>query len=73
MAETFDVPTEEIDRVVRPLVNELLRATTEVHKAHAENMAELGYDDVLLTRANHSEADLPEADLIAIRSLLPRQ
>lgn len=35
-------------------------------------LAELGYDDALLTRANHSEADLPEEDLVRIRALLPR-
>ena len=35
-------------------------------------LAELGYDDALLTRANHSEADLPEQDLRQVRALLPR-
>jgi alkanesulfonate monooxygenase SsuD/methylene tetrahydromethanopterin reductase-like flavin-dependent oxidoreductase (luciferase family) len=37
-----------------------------------QRLAELGYDDALLTRANHNEADLPEEDLIRIRALLPR-
>jgi hypothetical protein len=37
-----------------------------------QRLAELGYDDALLARANHSEADLPEDDLIRIRALLPR-
>ena len=37
-----------------------------------ERLAELGYDDALLTRANHSEADLPEEELVRIRGLLPR-
>jgi len=36
-----------------------------------QRLAELGYDDALLTRANHSDADLPEADLIQIRALVP--
>jgi alkanesulfonate monooxygenase SsuD/methylene tetrahydromethanopterin reductase-like flavin-dependent oxidoreductase (luciferase family) len=35
-------------------------------------LAELGYDDALLARANHSDADLPEDDLKQIRALLPR-
>jgi alkanesulfonate monooxygenase SsuD/methylene tetrahydromethanopterin reductase-like flavin-dependent oxidoreductase (luciferase family) len=35
-------------------------------------LAELGFDDVLLTRGVHSEADLDEAALVAIRALLPR-
>jgi len=35
-------------------------------------LAELGYNDVLLARANHSETDLPEEDLRQIRALLPR-
>jgi alkanesulfonate monooxygenase SsuD/methylene tetrahydromethanopterin reductase-like flavin-dependent oxidoreductase (luciferase family) len=33
-------------------------------------LAELGYDDALLTRANHSDADLPEEELIRIRALV---
>jgi alkanesulfonate monooxygenase SsuD/methylene tetrahydromethanopterin reductase-like flavin-dependent oxidoreductase (luciferase family) len=37
-----------------------------------QRLAELGYDDALLTRANHSEADITEEDLIRIRGLLPR-
>ena len=35
-------------------------------------LAELGYDDALLTRANHAATDLPEEDLIRIRALVPR-
>jgi alkanesulfonate monooxygenase SsuD/methylene tetrahydromethanopterin reductase-like flavin-dependent oxidoreductase (luciferase family) len=35
-------------------------------------LAELGFDDVLLTRRDHSQADLPEDELVAIRALLPR-
>lgn len=35
-----------------------------------QRLADIGYDDALLTRANHSDADLPEADLIQIRALL---
>ncbi|MBV9357154.1 MAG: LLM class flavin-dependent oxidoreductase, partial [Chloroflexi bacterium] len=34
-------------------------------------LAEVGFDDVLLTRGVHSEADLDEAALVAIRALLP--
>jgi alkanesulfonate monooxygenase SsuD/methylene tetrahydromethanopterin reductase-like flavin-dependent oxidoreductase (luciferase family) len=37
-----------------------------------QRLAELGYDDALLARANHSDADLPEDDLRAIRALVPR-
>ncbi|MBV9325499.1 MAG: LLM class flavin-dependent oxidoreductase [Chloroflexi bacterium] len=33
-------------------------------------LADIGYDDALLTRANHSEADLTEEDLVQIRGLL---
>jgi alkanesulfonate monooxygenase SsuD/methylene tetrahydromethanopterin reductase-like flavin-dependent oxidoreductase (luciferase family) len=35
-------------------------------------LADLGYDDALLTRANHSEADITDEDLEEIRALLPR-
>jgi alkanesulfonate monooxygenase SsuD/methylene tetrahydromethanopterin reductase-like flavin-dependent oxidoreductase (luciferase family) len=35
-------------------------------------LAELGYDDVLMVRMNHSEADITEADLRAYRALSPR-
>jgi alkanesulfonate monooxygenase SsuD/methylene tetrahydromethanopterin reductase-like flavin-dependent oxidoreductase (luciferase family) len=33
-------------------------------------LAELGYDDALLTRANHTEADLTDDDLAQIRALI---
>jgi alkanesulfonate monooxygenase SsuD/methylene tetrahydromethanopterin reductase-like flavin-dependent oxidoreductase (luciferase family) len=36
-----------------------------------QRIRELGYDDVLLTNLNHTEADLTEADLLALRSLVP--
>jgi alkanesulfonate monooxygenase SsuD/methylene tetrahydromethanopterin reductase-like flavin-dependent oxidoreductase (luciferase family) len=35
-----------------------------------QRLAELGYDDALLTRANHTEADITEEDLIQIRTLV---
>jgi alkanesulfonate monooxygenase SsuD/methylene tetrahydromethanopterin reductase-like flavin-dependent oxidoreductase (luciferase family) len=37
-----------------------------------QRVAELGFDDVLVSRLNYSDADLPEADLMAIRALVPR-
>jgi alkanesulfonate monooxygenase SsuD/methylene tetrahydromethanopterin reductase-like flavin-dependent oxidoreductase (luciferase family) len=37
-----------------------------------QRLADLGYDDALLTRMNHSAADLPEEELLKIRALLPR-
>src|SRR5438477_8646922 len=36
-----------------------------------QRLAELGYDDALLARANSSPADLPADDLAQIRSLVP--
>jgi hypothetical protein len=35
-----------------------------------QRLAELGYDDALLARANYSAEDLPEDDLRQIRTLL---
>jgi alkanesulfonate monooxygenase SsuD/methylene tetrahydromethanopterin reductase-like flavin-dependent oxidoreductase (luciferase family) len=35
-------------------------------------LADLGYDDALLTRANHTEADITAEDLEQIRGLLPK-
>jgi alkanesulfonate monooxygenase SsuD/methylene tetrahydromethanopterin reductase-like flavin-dependent oxidoreductase (luciferase family) len=35
-----------------------------------QRLAELGYDDALLSRANHTEADITEEDLIQIRALI---
>ncbi len=35
-------------------------------------LAELGYDDVLMVRMNHTEADIAEADLRAYRDLVPQ-
>jgi alkanesulfonate monooxygenase SsuD/methylene tetrahydromethanopterin reductase-like flavin-dependent oxidoreductase (luciferase family) len=37
-----------------------------------QRLAELGYDDALLARANYSDADLPEDDLRQIRALVPK-
>ena len=37
-----------------------------------QRLAELGYDDVLVTRANYSADDLPADDLVQIRALLAR-
>jgi alkanesulfonate monooxygenase SsuD/methylene tetrahydromethanopterin reductase-like flavin-dependent oxidoreductase (luciferase family) len=37
-----------------------------------KRLADLGYDDALLTRANHTEADITKEDLEEIRDLLPR-
>ena len=37
-----------------------------------QRLAELGYDDALLTRANHAQPDVSEEDLAAMRSLVPR-
>ena len=36
-------------------------------------VAEMGFDDVLCSRLNYSDADWPEDDLRELRSLLPRQ
>lgn len=36
-------------------------------------LADLGYDDVLLVRMDHTEADIGEEQLLQIRSLVPRQ
>jgi alkanesulfonate monooxygenase SsuD/methylene tetrahydromethanopterin reductase-like flavin-dependent oxidoreductase (luciferase family) len=36
-----------------------------------QRLAELGYDDALLTRANHSQPDVSEDDLAQMRALLP--
>lgn len=36
-----------------------------------QRLADIGYDDALLTRANHSAADLTEDDLRQIRALVP--
>ena len=41
-------------------------------KDRLSRLADLGYDDALLSRANHSEADITEEDLEQIRALLPR-
>jgi len=38
-----------------------------------QRLADIGYDDALLTRANHTVADLPEEDLAQIRALVHRE
>jgi alkanesulfonate monooxygenase SsuD/methylene tetrahydromethanopterin reductase-like flavin-dependent oxidoreductase (luciferase family) len=49
-----------------------LECPPEEARERLQRLADLGYDDALLTRANHSEADITEADLEEIRALLPR-
>lgn len=38
-----------------------------------QRLAELGYDDALLTRANHADVDLPADDLEQLRALVARE
>jgi alkanesulfonate monooxygenase SsuD/methylene tetrahydromethanopterin reductase-like flavin-dependent oxidoreductase (luciferase family) len=37
-----------------------------------QRLAELGYDDAMLTRPNHRLPDLPEEELVRVRALVPR-
>jgi alkanesulfonate monooxygenase SsuD/methylene tetrahydromethanopterin reductase-like flavin-dependent oxidoreductase (luciferase family) len=37
-----------------------------------QRLADIGYDDALLTRGDHSDADLPEETLAQIRAMVPR-
>lgn len=50
-----------------------LRCETEEARARLARIAELGYDDVLLTNLNHTEAEFPEEHLVAMRALIRRQ
>jgi alkanesulfonate monooxygenase SsuD/methylene tetrahydromethanopterin reductase-like flavin-dependent oxidoreductase (luciferase family) len=50
-----------------------LECSEDEARERLARLAELGYDDALLTRANHSEADITEEDLIQIRGLVPRR
>ncbi len=47
-----------------------LECGEEEARERLARLAELGYDDALLARANYSEADLTEEDLIQIRGLV---
>ena len=49
-----------------------LECPPEEAAARLRRLADLGYDDALLARANYSETDLPEDDLAQIRALVPR-
>jgi alkanesulfonate monooxygenase SsuD/methylene tetrahydromethanopterin reductase-like flavin-dependent oxidoreductase (luciferase family) len=40
--------------------------------ARLQRLADLGYDDVLLTSLDHTEADITEDDLSTMRALVPR-
>lgn len=42
-------------------------------KERLQMLADLGYDDALLVRLDHTEADITADDLRAIRALLPRE
>jgi len=49
-----------------------LRCDLDEAGARLERIAALGYDDALLTALNHTEADITEDDLVALRGLVPR-
>jgi alkanesulfonate monooxygenase SsuD/methylene tetrahydromethanopterin reductase-like flavin-dependent oxidoreductase (luciferase family) len=49
-----------------------LECTEAEARDRLQRLAELGYDDALLSRANHTEEDITEEDLVKIRELLPR-
>ena len=49
-----------------------LRCDLDEASARLERIAALGYDDALLTALNHTEADITEDDLVALRGLVPR-
>jgi alkanesulfonate monooxygenase SsuD/methylene tetrahydromethanopterin reductase-like flavin-dependent oxidoreductase (luciferase family) len=50
-----------------------LRCAPDEARARLQRIAELGYDDVLLTNLDHTEAEFPEEHLVAMRALVPRQ
>jgi alkanesulfonate monooxygenase SsuD/methylene tetrahydromethanopterin reductase-like flavin-dependent oxidoreductase (luciferase family) len=45
----------------------------ESAKERLHRLAEMGYDDVLLVRQNHTEEDITEQDLRGYRALVPRE
>jgi hypothetical protein len=47
-----------------------LRCDPEEARARLSRIAELGYDDVLLTNLDHTEAEFPEEHLLAMRALV---
>ena len=49
-----------------------LRCAPDEARARLERVLELGYDDVLLTNLNHTEADFDAEHLAAMRALVPR-
>jgi alkanesulfonate monooxygenase SsuD/methylene tetrahydromethanopterin reductase-like flavin-dependent oxidoreductase (luciferase family) len=48
-----------------------LRCGLEEARNRLQRIVELGYDDVLLTSLNHTEADITEEDLVNLRALVP--
>jgi alkanesulfonate monooxygenase SsuD/methylene tetrahydromethanopterin reductase-like flavin-dependent oxidoreductase (luciferase family) len=50
-----------------------LRCGIDAAGERLARIAELGYDDVLLTNLNHTEADITEEHLVALRALVPRE
>ncbi len=44
----------------------------ELAAERLQRIADLGYDDVLITRLDHTEADITDDDLLAIRALVPK-
>jgi hypothetical protein len=47
-----------------------LRCGPDEAAARLHRLAELGFDDVALVRMDHTTADLPEEELVAIRALI---
>ncbi len=50
-----------------------LRCGLDAAGERLARIIELGYDDVLLTNLNHTEADITKEHLVALRALVPRE
>ena len=50
-----------------------LQCPPEEAASRLHQLADAGYDTLVVTRMNYADEDWPEADLAELRSLLPRE
>ena len=73
LVATIDIDLSQAEGPLDPAEPFNLRCGPESARERLTMLAELGYDDALIVKMNHTEDTLNEADLRAIRDLVPRE
>ena len=73
IVSTIDVDLSQPESKLDPAEPFNLRCGPESARERLGMLADLGYDDALIVKMNHTEASLPQEDLLAIRALVPTE